>query len=389
MRACLLSLALLAALAAGCGDAPSAPPAGATKAAPGRSSPAPTPPAGPGGPPAPPGALQTVAPEFRTRVEVLETSGKVQFNEERIIRVNAPVTGRVLEVLARVGDVVEPGHRLLVLDSPDLGAAKSDYAKAVSDLERSEAALQLARELLEVKAIARKEIRQAENDYQKAVAEKERAASRLRTLGVPEAQFKDIAARADAATRVVVTAPGGGVLVEVNVRPGQVVSYGQSDTPTSLFVIADLSTMWVLADVYEPDVPRVRLGQAVTVRLPCCPKERYEGRVAYISDAVDPQTRTLKVRALVPTRGRILKAEMFVKVAITTGSANLLVIPQSAVHRENGETFVLVETAKGAYQRRPVKLGAELNGFVEVQEGVTPRDRVVSTGSILLKKTAK
>jgi len=346
--------------------------------------------AAPGAPPTVPrDTIKTVTPAVRARVAVLETSGKVQFNEERIIRVNAPVTGRVLEVLARVGNVVEPGHRLLVLDSPDLGAAKSDYAKAVSDLERSEAALQLARELLEVKAIARKEIREAENDYRKAVAEKERAASRLRTLGVPEAQFNDIAARADAATRVVVTAPGGGVLVEVNVRPGQVVSYGQSDTPTSLFVIADLSTMWVLADVYEPDVPRVRLGQGVAVTLPCCPGDRYEGRVTYISDAVDPQSRTVKVRAVVPNRGRILKAEMFVKVAITTGSANLLVIPQSAVHREDGQVFVLVETAKGEYQRRAVTLGAELDGLVEVREGVTPQDRVVSTGSILLKNIAK
>lgn len=333
--------------------------------------------------------VKTATPTIRTRVTVLETTGKVQFNEERIIRVNAPVTGRVLEVLARVGDVVEPGRRLLVLDSPDLGSAKSDYAKAVSDMERSAAALKLARELLEVKAIAQKEIREAENDYRKAAAERERAASRLRTLGVPEAQFAEIAARADAATRSVVAAPGGGVIVEVNVRPGQVVSYGQSDTPTSLFVIADLGTMWVLGDVYEPDVTRVRLGQAVAVTLPCCPGVRYEGRVAYISDAVDPQTRTVKVRAVVPNRHRILKAEMFVKVAITTGSANLLTIPQSAVQRDNGETFVLVETAKGTYQRRPVKLGAEVNGFVEVREGVTPRDRVASTGSILLKNVPK
>ena len=343
---------------------------------------------------APPGAatspaeeVKIVTPAFRTRVVVLETSGKVQFNEERLVRVNSPVTGRVLEVLARVGSVVEPGHRLLVLDSPDLGSAKSDYAKAASDLERSEAALNLARELFQVKAIAQKEIREAENDYRKAVAEKERAASRLRALGVPEAQLKDIAARADSTTRVVVAAPGGGVIVEVNVRPGQVVSYGQSDTPTNLFVIADLGTMWVLADVYEPDVPRVHLGQAVTVTLPCCPGDRYDGRITYISDAVDPQTRTVKVRAVVPNRGRMLKAEMFVKVAIATGSAKLLVIPQSAVHREGGEAFVLVETAPGTYQRRPVKLGAELDGLVEVRGGVTPQDRVVSTGSILLKNS--
>jgi membrane fusion protein, heavy metal efflux system len=338
-------------------------------------------------PPAEP--VKIVAPEYRTLVSRLTTTGKVQFDEERIARVNAPVTGRVLEVLARPGDVVEPGHRLLALDSPDLGTAKSDYAKAVSDVDRSEAALQLARELFEVKAIARKEIREAENDYRKAAAERERAASRLRALGVPDARLPDVAARADTSTRVVVAAPRSGVIVERNVNPGQVVSYGQSDSPTNLFVIADLSSMWVQADVYEPDVPKVRLGQAVAVTLPCCPGDRYEGRVAYISDAVDPQTRTVKVRAVVPNRARMLKAEMFVRVVIATGSRRILAVPQSAVHREDGATFVLVETGREEYRRRRVILGADLDGAVEVLDGVTPRDRVVSTGSILLKKTAK
>src|SRR5207245_3547217 len=210
---------------------------------------------------------KVVAPEYRTRLGVIETTGKVQFNEEALVRVQAPATGRVLEVFARPGDSVEPGHRLLVVDSADLGAAKSDYAKAVADAERAAAALQLARDLFEVKAIAQKEIRDAENEDRKAVAERDRAASRLRTLNVPESSFKEIAARLDASTRVVVTAGRSGVIVERNANPGQVVAFGQSDTPLNLFVIADLSTMWVLADVYEPDVPRVRLGQGVTVTL--------------------------------------------------------------------------------------------------------------------------
>src|SRR2546425_2041052 len=333
--------------------------------------------------------VKTVAPEYRTRATALQTNGKIQFNEERLVRVNAPLTGRVVEVLAGPGDVVESGHRLIVLDSPDLGSAKSDYAKAVSDLDRSEKALNLARDLFEVKAISEREIRDAENDYRKAAAEKERAASRLLALGVSQAQLKDVANRADATTKMVVRAPRGGVIVERNVTAGQVVSFGQSDTPTNLFVIADLNTMWVLADVYEPDVPKVRLGQPVVVTLPCCPGERGEGRVSYISDAVDKETRTVKVRAVVPNRNRALKAEMFVKVAIGTGPARRLAIPQSAVHREGGETFVLVEKGPGEYERRPVKLGADLDGTVEVLGGVTAEDRVVSTGGILLKRIVK
>ncbi len=378
MRSRFPVLFLITAIFAACGDGSPKSSTAPAKPAPEPQSPGPT-----------VDAMKITTPEYRTRTQVLETTGKVQFNEERLVRVNAPVTGRVAEVLARPGDVVEPGHRLLLLDSPDLGTAKSDYSKAVADLERSEKAVTLARELFQMKAIAQKELRETENDYRKAAAERERAASRLRTLGVPEAQFKDIAARADVTTTVVVTAPRSGVIVERNVSPGQVVAYGQSDTPPNLFTIADLSTMWVLADVYEPDVPKVRLGQAVAVTLPCCPNDRYEGQVTYISESVDPQTRTVKVRAVLPNRGRVLKAEMFVKVGIVIGAAKILTLPQSSIQRGNDETFVLVARGKDEYERRPVKLGSDFDGFVEVLDGVTPQDRVVSTGSILLKKTAK
>jgi len=371
-------VALLGAFCAGCGDSSSSSPAASAKPAA-----VPEPPAAASSP------VQTTQPQMKTRQAVLETSGKVVFNEERLVRVHAPVTGRVLEVLARPGDVVEPGTKLFVIDSPDLSAAKSDYAKAVADQERADKALGLVRELLEVKAIAQKELREAENDYRKAVAERDRAAARLRTLGVTDDHFREIAMRADSRTAMTVTAPRAGVIVERNVSPGQVVAYGQSDTPVNLFVIADLSTMWVLADVYEPDVPRVRLGQIVTVTLPCCPDERYEGKVTYIADAVDPQTRTLKVRVVVPNRGRALKAEMFAKVGVATASTSVMTIPQSAVQREADETFVLVERGTNDYERRPVKLGAGLDGLVEVRHGLRSQDRVVTTGSILLKRTTK
>jgi len=220
-------------------------------------------------------------------------------------------------------------------------------------------------------------------------AERERAAARLRTLGVPEQALPDVAARADASTRVLVNAPRSGVIVERNVSPGQVVAFGQSDTPVSLFVIADLSTMWVIADVYEPDVARLALRQPVAVSLACCPGERYEGRIAYIAHAVDKETRTLKVRAVVPNRGGKLRAEMFVRVAIETGTTRILALPQAAVHRDGAESFVILAKDGGQYERRVVKLGQDLNGHVEVLGGVGPDDRVAADGSILLKKLAK
>ncbi len=363
-----LALILVTALAVGCGDA--------------KSSQSPAAPAAGGAAKNP---VTIVQPEYRARTAVLETTGKAQFNEEQLVRVNAPVTGRVIEVLARPGEVVEPGHPLFVLDSPDLGQAKSDYAKAVSDLGRSEKAIKLAKELLEIKAIAEKDIREAENDLNKAAAERDRAAARLRTLGIKTDQLKEIAERGDASTTMTVRAPRGGVIVERNISPGQVVAYGQSDTPVSLFTIANLGSMWVLADIYEPDVPKVKLGQAVRVTLPCCPQDRYQGTVANIGAAVDKDTRTLKARVVVPNSGGVLKAEMFVK-ALTS---EVLALPQSAIQRADGQTFVLLAKDKGEYQRRAVKTGVEFEGLTEILEGVTPQDRVVSTGGVLLKRDAR
>jgi len=366
VRALVLVLLMLA--AAGCSDSPASTPASPQPVA-----------------AAPELQPQVASPEYVTREGVIETTGKVQFNEDALVRVHAPLTGRVLEVFAAPGDTVTAGARLFVMDSADLGAAKADYAKAVADVDRAQAALRLARELLEVKAVAQKEVREADNDARKALAERERAATRLLTLGVPTERLPEIAARADVGTTMVVRAPRAGVVVERNVAPGQVVAYGQSDAPVNLYVIADLSTMWVTADVYEPDVPQLRRGQPMLATLRCCPGQHYDGTVSYISDAVDRETRTVKVRSVVPNRARTLKGEMFVSVRLMTGAVRVLTLPQEAIHREGGATFVLLATGPDAQERRAVKLGVELGDRVEILGGVTPTDRVVTRGSIMLK----
>src|SRR5262249_15628222 len=156
------------------------------------------------------------------------------------------------------GDIVQPGRRLLVLDSPGLGAAKSDYLKALADAQRADKALRLARELYDAQGIAQKAIRGQEKDERKGLAERGRAGSRLRSVGIDDERYRESAERVDSGPRIDVVTPRGGVIVERNVSAGQVVAYGTSDTPLNLFVIADLSHVWILADVYEPDIPKIK-----------------------------------------------------------------------------------------------------------------------------------
>jgi cobalt-zinc-cadmium efflux system membrane fusion protein len=141
----------------------------------------------------------------------------------------------------------------------------------------------------------------------------------------------------------------------------------------------------VIADVYEPDVPQLRRGQPMLATLRCCPGQHYDGTVSYISDAVDRETRTVKVRSVVSNRARTLKAEMFVSVREMSCAARKQSLPEEAIHRDGGATYVLLATGPDSQERRPVKLGAELGERVEVVAGVTPRDRVVTRGSIMLK----
>ncbi|MBI3733323.1 MAG: efflux RND transporter periplasmic adaptor subunit [Chloroflexi bacterium] len=333
------------------------------------------------------GVVEVTYPAYRQRTSVLGTTGKIQYDEERLARVCAPLTGRVIEVRARLGDAVRAGQPLAVIDSPDLGTATSEYVKADADVARTSAQLEVKRDVYRVGGVAKRELRDAENEFRKAVAERKRARARLSMLGVPEARLRGVTADSLDST-LVVTAPRNGVVVERNAVAGQVSVYGQSDTPSSLFVIAELSSVWAVVDVYEPDIPRIAVGQVVSVTLPSRPEKPYAGRVTNVAASVDPVTRTVKVRAQVPNLVGVLKNEMFVNASIATGDERVLTVPQAAIHREEGATFVLLETSPGAYRRQSVKLGEETEETVEVLEGLGPSDRVASTGSILLKSSA-
>ncbi len=314
----------------------------------------------------------------------VRTSGKVGFNEERLSYVSSPLVGRAVQIAAPLGGQVEADQTLAVIDSPDLGEAWSDYIKARADLVLAERSYRLAQELWAAKAMARKDFQKAEDDTLKAQADTRRTRERLQSLGVAGAELDAPVEALHVRAQYNLTAPIAGTVVERTLTLGQMVG---ADAAQRLFVIADLQTLWVTADLYEKDLAHVRRGDDVLVEATAWPQEHFEGRIDYVGDTVDPNTRTVKVRLGVDNGRLLLKPDMFVTVAVRTQEgADTLTIPVGAVNGEGTDRpYVFVQQDGAQFVVRSVTLGPKMDDRVAVTAGLTPNDRVVTSGTILLK----
>src|ERR1051326_1890785 len=328
----------------------------------------------------------------------LETTGKVGFNEDRMTPVLAPYNGRVLEVMGNKGDLVRAGQPLLIIDSPDLVAAINDLSQATSEADKARIAVDLAdkaaqraRNLHEQEALATKELQTAETELAKANEDYRRAQaavsvvwSRLSLFGKTS---NEIAALKKSVTdkidrQVVIQAPISGTIVDRKVGTGQ---YIKPDTPDPLFLISDLSTVWVNADVYEKYLPEIHVGAPVEIAVAAYPDKRFPAHISAINPTVDPVTRTIHVRCLVPNSAGFLKPEMFATIRIGgAAKRNVPVVPSTAVLTQGSESFVLVEESPGHFRRKGVKSGKELRQYTVVEEGLGQNDRVVTSGVFLL-----
>ncbi|MBI3786509.1 MAG: efflux RND transporter periplasmic adaptor subunit [Deltaproteobacteria bacterium] len=330
-----------------------------------------------------------VEPVTEAREELtVRTSGKAAFNEERLSYVSSPLIGRVVEIKARPGERVEAAQTLAVIDSPDLGSAWSEFIKARADQLLAERSYALAQELAAAKAMARKDFQKAEDESVKARADLRRARERLESFGAASKDLDEPLDSLHVRSRFILTAPIAGTVIERNMTLGQQVG---ADASQRLFVVADLTTLWVTADVYEKDLSLVRPGEDVTVDAAAWPGERFTGRINYVGDTVDPNTRTVKVRLEVENQQLRLKPEMFVTATVhADGTRSVLSIPLAAVHGEGvGQPFVFVALDDTRFASRVVELGAKADDRVIVSKGLTLQDRVVTDGSILLKAEAE
>ena len=329
------------------------------------------------------GQIETELVDLKPVQPELTLAGKVAYGEDRYSKISSPLQGRVVEVRAHLGDRVKAGDTLVIIDSPDITMAYSDFVKEASELEYATRASELAKELYQNKALALKDLKQAENDLIKARAEFRRAKERLLSLRIPASELDKPLAQQGITSRFDMKSSLSGTVVERSVTPGQSVG---GDASQVLFTVADLDRLQVVADVYERDLALVKVSQVARVNVEAYPDVDFAAVVASIGDVVDPNTRTIKVRAWVDNQDHRLKPEMFARLRLDVGDANpFLTIPREAVVEVDGKHFVYLVESAGKYVRRAVRVTRISPDLVRVLEGLSPGQRIVTKGAVLVK----
>lgn len=327
--------------------------------------------------------IETAIVEFNSSRQGLTLSGKVAYGEDRYSRISSPLHGRVVEVRAHLGDRVTMGDVLLVVDSPDIAQAYSEYVKEDSELRYATRAYDLAKDLYENKAMALKDLKQAENELVKSRAEFRRAKERLLSLRISAEELDKPLDKQRITSRFEMKSPLTGIVVERAVTPGQSVT---GDSDHVLFTVADLDQLQVLADLYERDLALVREGQFAIVKVEAYPEIDFPAKVTAVGDVVDPLTRTIKVRAQVNNESHRLKPEMFAKLQLdVSDTAQFLIVPREAVLEGDGKQFVYVVENGARFVRRDVKTVNAASGQTRIVEGLTQGERIVTKGAVLIK----
>jgi cobalt-zinc-cadmium efflux system membrane fusion protein len=311
------------------------------------------------------------------------TSGKVTFDDLRVAHVFSPVTGRVSRILADPGARVKKGAPLCAIQSPDVGNTFADLGKAEAELTAAHHEFQRQKDLYEAHAGSQKDFETAEDNYSKAKAESERARQKARLFR---------GGGADAVTQeFILRAPIAGEVIARNVNPGaEVQGQYSGGTAAELYTIGELDRVWVIADVFEMDLARLKKGAAVSIRVVAYPDQVFTGVVDWISDLLDPTSRTARVRCDVENPRRQLKPEMYATVTIAVPGVQALAVPIAAILRLADQTVVFVEQGRTPdgrlrFVRRLVSAGEdEGTNMVPITHGLTLGERVVTSGAILL-----
>jgi cobalt-zinc-cadmium efflux system membrane fusion protein len=315
--------------------------------------------------------------------DTLVTNGRVAFEDVKVGHIFSPVTGKVARIDVELGARVKAGQPLAVIQSPDMGQASSDAAKADADLIAAEHGMQREKELLGKKATSQKDYETAEDAYRQARAEKQRANQKAFLLHTGSV---------DTVTQgYFLVSPVDGEVLARNLIVGTEVQGQYSGGTQELFTVGELDEVWVLADIYEVDVARVQWGAKCMVRTVAQKDKVFESKVDWISGMLDPTTRTAKLRCTFANTERFLKPDMYATATISVASRKALALPKSAILHLGSQTVVFVDHGAGTdgkqhFERLPVAVDEALGGrWLPVLHGLNPGDNVVTTGAEALQ----
>ena len=321
--------------------------------------------------------------EFRTHRDF---PGTVSPNQHAIAEITALVRGRVVDVYADLGQQVKTGDLLAILYSGELGMAQSAYLKADAKLFVADRAFRRAQSLLDEKVIGLAEAQRREGEMISLRADKREARDRLLLYGMSEDNIKRLTREQTIQSHVPIMAPFDGRVIARNLTKGEVV-----ETTEKLFVVADLSEVWVLANIPEKDIPYIHSGgassdQLVEVLVNAYPNEVFHGKLTYVGDVLDVATRTMNLRLELPNLDRKLKPEMYATIRVySEPEKGVLIVPEISVQHERDRTFVFVQRDPQTFEVRDVKLGDSNGEVVKVLDGLREHESVVTKGAFVLK----
>jgi len=332
----------------------------------------------------------------------LQTEGKISVNEDQSTPIFSPFAGRVTKLLAQAGDSVTRGQPLFVMEVADIVQAQNELMAAGNAMNKAKTALAYA-EIVEQQnrrlynsnnAIALRDVQQAEaamnsakNDLRSAETAFEAARNRLRILGRTDEEIKNFQDTGVISPETPIYAPISGTVVQRRVGPGQYVSYTSTGSTDPIFVIGDLSTVWLVAYVREADAVKIRVGQPLEFTVLSLPNEIFRANITYVAALLDPSTRRLLVRALIRNEKGLFKPEMFARVRIMTEEGDSTVaIHRDAIVYEGNIAHLWVVRDDNSIQYRKIKTGMNEGELVEVVEGLSPGERVVIKGSLFVDR---
>jgi cobalt-zinc-cadmium efflux system membrane fusion protein len=313
-------------------------------------------------------------PVVAGRASTLSLPAHLVWDEDHTSRITSPITGRLSQILVQVGAHVSANQTLAYMSSPDLGSAQTEAARAQADLSQAEHNQARTQELAEAGVVAKKDLEQAQTDLVRARAEASRTRLHLKSLGAASTVDQHFALRS----------PIAGVVVERNTNPGMEWRPDQPGAP--LFVVSDPTYLWAWIDAPEQAIGLLHPNAKVVLRSSAWPQETFEAQIDFVGDALDPVSRTMKVRARLRNTKRLLKGEMYVTAELTSQTHGTLNVPASAVFLQDAAQQVFVRLAEGRYERKTITPVERNDQWVSIADGLNKGDEVVVDGALYLQK---